>query len=152
MKKYLPNIIILILWMFIIFSFSNEPAEVSGNTSDRLIIKTVETVKHTKLNDNEKEEVLDRYTVIVRKMAHFFLYFVLGILAYKLTLKVYGPKPVAIIYALIFCFIYASSDEIHQLFVPGRSCEILDILLDTSASLIAIGMLYKYRYKKKKSN
>jgi VanZ family protein len=136
--------------MFLIFSLSNQPADLSSDNSERLIVKTVETIKHTKLNEEEKEKVLDKYTVIVRKGAHFFLYFILGILVFRLLNKLYGLKPVTFIYTIIFCFIYACSDEIHQLFVPGRSGELIDVLIDTLGSLLSTTIIYIH--KKKKSN
>jgi len=49
----------------------------------------------------------------------------------------------SILISIIICIIYATSDEIHQLFVPGRSCQLLDILIDTIGSVIGI-----YLYKK----
>jgi VanZ family protein len=42
---------------------------------------------------------------------------------------------------ILLCFLYASSDEIHQLFVPGRSGSFIDILLDTFGSSCAIVFL-----------
>ena len=150
MRKYWLNIVLLIIWMFIIFNFSNQSADMSGTTSERLIIKTVETIKHTKLEDQEKEKLLDKYTTLVRKCAHFFLYFILAILEFSLLYKAFGLKPMTFIYTIIFCFIYACSDEIHQLFIPGRSGEVLDVLIDTLGSLLSTSIIYFH--KKKKSN
>ena len=48
----------------------------------------------------------------------------------------------SIIYTIIFVFIYACSDEIHQLFVSGRSGEILDVLIDTTGGFVGT-MIYK---------
>ena len=39
---------------------------------------------------------------------------------------------------LAVTFLYASSDEIHQLFIPGRSGQFTDVLIDTSGGLAAI--------------
>ena len=41
--------------------------------------------------------------------------------------------------------LYSISDEIHQIFVPGRSCELLDVFIDTCGSLIGIISCYKYK-------
>ena len=48
------------------------------------------------------------------------------------------------IYSLLICILYACSDEIHQLLVPGRSGEIRDIIIDGSGSSIMILMYYFY--------
>ncbi len=43
-----------------------------------------------------------------------------------------------ILLALLFCFLYAITDEFHQRFVPGRSGRFLDVLIDTSGALLAL--------------
>ena len=40
--------------------------------------------------------------------------------------------------AILICVLYAASDEIHQIFVPGRSCRVMDILLDSFGSISGI--------------
>ena len=45
----------------------------------------------------------------------------------------------------LFCFIYACTDEFHQLFVMGRSCEIRDVLIDTLGSFVGILIYYKIK-------
>lgn len=47
--------------------------------------------------------------------------------------KFFCSKPVY--YTILICFLYAAGDEIHQYFVPGRACRMLDILIDTSGSV-----------------
>lgn len=75
---------------------------------------------------------------IVRKLAHYTEYTILGILVYNLIYS-YNKK---IYISIIICIIYATSDEIHQLFIPGRSFQIKDIMIDTFGSLTGI-YLYK---------
>jgi VanZ family protein len=47
-----------------------------------------------------------------------------------------------ILLSTILVAVYATSDEIHQLFVPGRSGEVRDVLIDTSAGLVGVVMTY----------
>ena len=42
------------------------------------------------------------------------------------------------ILSFLFSVIYASSDEFHQTFVPGRDGNIVDVLIDSSGSLVGI--------------
>ena len=65
-------------------------------------------------------------------------YFILGILAFLLLQQLYGLEPKTIIYTIIFCIIYAITDEIHQLFVPDRSGEILDVIIDTTGAILSL--------------
>lgn len=84
-------------------------------------------------------------SLIVRKLAHFTEYFILGLLVYNL---IYSNQKKAC-FAIIICVLYAISDEIHQLFVPGRSCQVLDVIIDSSGSLLGIILLYIYKYRHK---
>lgn len=47
-----------------------------------------------------------------------------------------------IIYSVLLCMLYAITDEIHQHFVPGRSCELRDVLIDTTGALLGIFISY----------
>ena len=83
-------------------------------------------------------------------MAHFTIYLVLGILVF-LMLKEYNIKD-TIIVSLLICIIYALTDEIHQLFIVGRSGNLIDCLIDTLGSITGILVLnIKRRYKNEKN-
>ena len=72
------KIILLILWMMIIFAFSNQKAVDSSNLSSGLIDKTVVKVYKVFYGDisKEKEEVIiEKYSYPIRKLAHYSLYF-----------------------------------------------------------------------------
>ena len=53
-----------------------------------------------------------------------------------------------------FCFFYAITDEIHQMFVPGRAAMIKDVVIDLAGAMIGAGMflLIRYLYKRRKEN
>ena len=90
-------------------------------------------------------------SLIIRKSAHFTEYFILGMLVYNAT-RLHNKK---IYLAIIICIIYAISDEIHQIFVPGRSCQITDICIDSFGSIVGIylfNIINKYIEKNKKYN
>lgn len=143
MKKVI-NIILIILWMGLIFVLSNDTAEESSKKSDGLIVRCVQDIIKRDLSTKEKEGVLKYLVKPVRKSAHFFLYFVLGVLIINLfkSFELFNYK--TIILAILLCFLYACSDEIHQLFIKGRSCEVRDILIDTIGSLSGISVYYLF--------
>lgn len=143
MKKVI-NIILIILWMGLIFVLSNDTAEESSKKSDGLIVRCVQDIIKRDLSTKEKEKVLKYLVKPVRKGAHFFLYFVLGILIINLfkSFELFNYK--TILLAILLCFLYACSDEIHQLFIKGRSCEVRDILIDTIGSLSGISVYYLF--------
>jgi VanZ family protein len=124
------KIVLVLIWMIIIFLFSNQPATESSKTSSSFISHTI-----TKIIKKDNNYVVNKYEKIVRKCAHFFLYFVLGILVFNC----YNEKE--LLYALIICLLYSISDEIHQIFIVGRSCELFDIFIDTIGSFFGINIL-----------
>lgn len=67
----------------------------------------------------------------IRKLAHFTIYMILGIavMNYMNTYKMDNKR--RIILTIIVGMLYATSDEIHQFFVPGRSAEVRDVCIDT---------------------
>ena len=71
---------------------------------------------------------------VVRKAAHVFLYFVLGILL-TLLVRTYDVRwRSTVLWAVGVACAYAATDETHQLLVGGRSGQVSDVLLDTVAA------------------
>ena len=138
MKKltFILNIVLLILWMGIIFNFSSDNGEDSSSKSEQLLIKICEIIKRDKLSIEEQEKIISKFGKPIRKMAHMFSYFILSILSFLLIYRFYKLEPITIVYTLIFCIIYAITDEIHQYFIPDRVASILDIIIDTCGAII----------------
>lgn len=152
-KKYLLAIP-LVIWMVIIFLFSNQNATKSESLSDRLVSTTIDIVVkgfNIKISGERKETIIDSTRFWVRKTAHFTSYFILGILAYLIFSNANLSTKKVIIYTLLLCFLYACSDEFHQLFSLGRTARFLDVLIDTSGSICACLIAY-YLNKEKKHN
>lgn len=104
--------------MLLIFYFSSQNAEQSTQTSAWFL------------------QFLPFSMHIVRKLAHFTIYAMLGFNTFYMY-KNYGVKHSAL-YALVTCILYACSDEWHQSFVSGRSPQITDICIDTCGALSLI--------------
>jgi len=148
MKK-LFKLILVTLWMSVIFGFSNQKAEDSSKLSDGLIIKVAKVFVDKDLSIEKQEKLLDKYTKVVRKTAHFSIYLILGVLVVNLLFE-YNTNKKIILFSILICIIYSITDEFHQLFVPGRSGEVRDVLIDSSGALVGIG-LYKFFMNKIKS-
>lgn len=52
--------------------------------------------------------------------------------------------PAAALAALLLASAYGASDEWHQGFVPNRRCDVGDWMADTTGSLLAILILYRF--------
>lgn len=155
MKKKIILSILIILWMGLIFFFSNQQAVDSDNVSNGVISKVIDVIEHIKgseFTDNELDMIYDYAVTPVRKTAHFLIYTILGMLVFNL-IKQYKVKiKDVIIISILICLFYACTDEIHQLFILGRSGELRDVLIDTLGSIFGIFVTYlmmkKLSYKK----
>ena len=132
-------IILLIGTFSIIFGFSSQDAEKSGGISRKVtefLTNGIKTIQEKP--EQEKEKILDRIESIVRKIAHFSIYTVVGFLLMALcsTYKLKEMNRISI--SLIVGVIYASSDEIHQCFTPGRGPQVTDVIIDTMGVLLGI--------------
>ncbi len=152
-KKYVFAFLV-ILQMIVIFAFSAQDATLSANTSHgfiRFVAKKIFSV----LTPGQLETAVEQFDFIVRKMAHFTIYFILGIFS-TLLFGEFTSKPKSIFKrSILLCLLYAVSDEIHQYFVPGRACRIMDVMIDTTggalASAIIVFVILKAVGKNKKS-
>ena len=120
------NIILLIIWMLIIFVMSSFNGESSANQSNFIVKIISEIFSISNIN---------YLSFIIRKLAHFTEYFILGILVIN-NFKKINKK--IIFGSIIFCMLYAFTDEFHQLFVNGRSGQIIDVLIDSFGSMCGI--------------
>ena len=126
-----------------IFKFSSEQSEQSDKSSGRIVDTIVENhPKMKKLSQKEKEIKKQEIVFPVRKMAHFSVYTCLGILLYLFmkTFEISNRKKVLI--SIVLAFLYACSDEIHQLFVGGRSGEFRDVLIDSCGAGFGIFVVW----------
>lgn len=136
-KKQIFKLILIIIWFLVIFFFSAEDSEKSEQRSDEVIVETVEVIRNKELTEEEKETVINKYIVIARKSAHFFLYFVLGILIFLFLKDKWYFTFKTLLITVLICFLYAISDEIHQLFISGRTARIIDVIIDTCGSILS---------------
>ena len=126
-------ILVPVFWMAVIFTLSHQPAAVSSGQSGVIVEHLQQTMPGV------STAVL---TFLVRKSAHIIAYFILGILMYRalrITIRRWQTRTVVSL-ALLSCSLYAVTDEIHQLFVPGRSGELRDVMIDSIAALVGVGL------------
>lgn len=84
---------------------------------------------------------------IIRKLAHFSEYFILVLLAIN-CFKNYKIKSYYI-YSIIFSILYSCTDEFHQLFISGRSGQLIDIGIDTIGIITGALMYFIIKNKTK---
>ena len=145
MLRKIFKILLALSFMVLIFDFSNDNGVESSNKSDGIIIKSIQIIFKHNLTTEEKNILQKRLVVPVRKTAHLLVYLILGILIMNVLVEFKPINKQIILSALLICFLYACSDEIHQLFINGRSGEIKDVLLDTIGSMIGIIIFSKIK-------
>jgi len=145
-KRIILFSLILIL-LGIIFVFSNENGIKSNKTSDAFTEKIIDKVTKTEISDEEKQSIIIQTRRLVRKSAHFTLYFTLGLLIMLLSSS-YQIKHVFLT-SLVICFLLACSDEFHQLFTIGRTAKFSDVIIDTMGSTCGILVINIYYNIKK---
>jgi VanZ family protein len=75
---------------------------------------------------------------IIRKCAHFTEYFILSLLILRgIRAGRHGTKLAWAVLAIVLVAGYASLDEFHQRFVPGRTPAVTDVLIDTTGGATA---------------
>ena len=130
-----------ILMMYVIYSFSAQTGEVSGQLSYKVSYSIVET-KNQLLNENKSSAELaasaDAIHFYVRKAGHMTEYFLLAV-AISFTLYVYGVRGIwLVILAGIICVGFAGLDEYHQSFVADRGPSVRDVGIDSIGAFIGI--------------
>lgn len=131
--------------MGVIFYFSSRTADESAMQSSILLKWMIEHFGDGVLTD-----------FVVRKMAHFLEFTGLCVLFNSALVFTKGKRQVPL--AILCTSLYAITDEVHQIFVDGRSCEVRDWAIDTCGAIAgAIGFLVIYIIidkilKKKNSN
>ena len=83
----------------------------------------------------------------LRKNAHAFEYALLAVIVSNLLFMVGLKGKNALTTIMFICLLFAVGDEFHQLFVPGRTSLVSDVLIDFSGSLVGIGLFYFGYYK-----
>ena len=151
--------IIAIICCIIIFSFSAVPATASTKQSKGLTYNVIKLLNGNKLTEKELVKLTKRVNPVIRKIAHFSIYMILARFIYmfigELSIKSKSEKERLrknIIYTCIFCIIYAIFDEIHQIYVPGRTGKVIDVIIDTLGACTGITIILirnKFNYKNK---
>lgn len=135
------SVLLLFIWIIVIFLFSAETGRTSLSKSKDLLQSIIDMTNFHFLS-----------VYIIRKIAHFLEYLILGFLL-LMTISKFKPLNKKIILVSIFlCVLYACTDEMHQLFVPGRDGRIFDVFVDTMGILLGVTIYRLLRREKFENN
>ena len=147
-KNFLKYWLPVIVWMSLIYSASADTR--SARHSSRIIEPILRW-----FFPSLDQDTINLIVFLVRKCAHLAEYAILGLLVWRALRKPvpHDPRPwrwSSAGGALLIIALYASSDEIHQLFVPQREGKIHDVVIDTigaALALLALWAIGKWRKK-----
>ena len=144
MIKKIIKLFFILFFIVLIFFFSSDNGEISTGKSQGIVRPICNYLFSDKVSSDTLENIIKYSEIIVRKAAHFTIYFCLGLSVISFVTEFYKLSSKTIVYSLLFVFVYACSDEVHQLFVSGRSGEVLDVIIDTLGGFFSM-YLYKLR-------
>ena len=133
--KKIITIILIILWMTLVFYLSNQISDESSKLSGGI---TKAILNFFNVLEGKTLEQQSAIETIIRKLAHYSIYALGGILI-LLHVNLYKIKTnKKVIISWLIGTAYAITDEIHQLFISGRSGEIRDVCIDSLGVITGI--------------
>lgn len=133
------TVILIICTMFTIYKFSGQNGTQSKGISTKISKGILNlSSKYRELESKEQKRVLQKTNAVIRKIAHFSIYTMLGLLLMGLMIKTKLQDKWRILIALSLGLLYAISDELHQSFSPGRTPKATDVYIDMLGIVIGI--------------
>ena len=136
--------------MILIFYLSNQNGIISGTNSSSTVYNILEFIYNLfNINTYNINDIFNIIHPITREVMHSIEYLILGILVINALNKTKHLNTTFI--SFMICFIYSVTDEIHQLFVIGRTFEYLDLGMDLIGYVIGIylyNLINRKIYKK----
>ena len=140
--RWIIYIVFTLCWMVVIYTFSaknSTESQAESNGVGMFIGKTVIS-DFEEWSAEEQQEFAEKWDYPIRKAAHMTEYAVLGFLLVGALIYKRKKYKLNAIVSLLVAALYAVSDEIHQYFVPGRSCRIIDIGIDSLGAILSISL------------
>lgn len=134
-----------------IFCLSAQTADESRILSGQTIrvAATVFVPGFQTLSPEQQAFIISGWQNRARKTAHTILYFVLGLLFMSALPQHLLKTKVRFTIALFLSIGYATTDELHQMFVAGRGPQISDIFIDTCGAILGILLVVSAQFAMK---
>lgn len=133
--------VLALLWMCVIFAFSAQEKEESSAVSEAFSYRVVNSTGllfHLHLDEEELRRIADAIESGVRKTAHMTEFGILSVLLYVWLGKWQAATGKRMAFAAILSMLYAVSDELHQLLVPGRAGSVRDVMIDSTGAILGV--------------
>ncbi|MBO5788437.1 MAG: VanZ family protein [Clostridia bacterium] len=134
-------------------------ATISGSVTDVVVDVVVPDLSERPLP--EQTTITGKIHTLVRTLAHGIEFATLALFLWLLLLAYPKTAPLQdyykALFVALFCFLYALSDEWHQIYVEGRAFDMKDVAIDMAgvgvsiAVLWCVGILWRF-VRQKQSN
>lgn len=138
-------VLLIITNVWVIWYNSAKVAADSDKTSKKVATDVAEVVveNYSKLEKKVQKQHVGRINNTIRSLGHFAEFVPLGLLFFFLAESIYSLSGKKRLRRMLFCTVFAvllsmicaTGDEIHQLFVKGRTFQAVDILCDSLGAL-----------------
>lgn len=147
----------VILWSAVIFLMSRQTGEESSQTSNSVTSKVVSVIfpDYDNLPEKEQNDIFSGVSFFVRKAAHFTEYFVLAFFAFFASKSTFAAEniikadTISLVISILYPFLYAATDEIHQTAVAGRAGRLTDVIIDTCGAVAATLLCFAVTRRRK---
>ncbi|MGN0435345.1 MAG: VanZ family protein [Wujia sp.] len=139
-RRRIIFLVLSIICMTTIFVFSSRDGDESTEDSygAGLLVGRIFVPGFEDRSEEEQLQFAEKIDYPVRKFAHVTEYAILAMLISGVTVGLWKKRSKELFVAWLITTAYAGTDEFHQLFVPGRSGKIIDVLIDSSGALIGV--------------
>lgn len=137
---FIISVILAVICIIVIFIFSSQNCVDTNSLSYAVTSKLTGMIfsGYDQLDAGTKYVITQQMNSFVRKMAHFSLFFILGFVSALSVFLATHKYLKSFVSGIIICLIYGSLDEIHQMYVPGRTPLVRDVIIDTAGGLCGI--------------
>ena len=140
MRKRLVFSVLAVVWMCLIFAYSHRPGTESQEDScgmgllfGRIVISDFE-----EWPEEDQLAFAMKVDHPIRKLAHFTEYLILAIFLVGALDNSLRRRILRLIIPWAVAAFYAVTDELHQFFIPGRNCNVGDVLIDSAGAFVGV--------------
>lgn len=136
------------LIMLLLFGLSSqtraESASISGGITEQILRFLYRNFEN--MSEESRINLISTFHALIRKLAHFTAFAFMGAFSSVAMLTYTYKRRIKVTVPLIIGLLYATTDELHQAFVPGRGPMVLDVFLDFFGCLCGTACVFLLVY------
>ena len=127
------------------FCMNNELSNTKSKDTINTIVESSVVVTNKDISKDNLNSIVNDLNKSLRKCMHSFVFFILVILFINAFNNSNIRNYKCYLFSIVLSFIYACFDEFHQLYVTGRTGQLMDIGIDMIGVLFGGLVIYNYR-------